>query len=686
MPYVKARVEQRILVIETDNPPVNALGASVRRALCAAIDYGVHRSEVVGIVLHCAGRTFFAGADIKEFGKPAEQPDLQTVVSHIENCPKPVVAAIHGTAFGGGLEVALAAHQRVATPSARLGLPEVKLGLLPGAGGTQRLPRLIAVEEALTMIVSGEPVTARAGAAMGLVDLVTDEHDLLAEAKARARRMADSGEMLPTSRRPVKIMAGTNVEQIFQSFRFDNPGIMRNLEAPEACVQAVEAACRLPFEEGCAAERALFVKLLQGGQSGALCHLFFAERSAGKIEPLPKDWSVPPVTAIGVIGAGTMGRGIATAFLQSGYPVRLVERDAVALERGVAAIEMTLETAVRKGRMTQEAAFQARAYLQPSLAFEDLGDCDLVVEAVYEEMSVKREILRVLEQVTMPSAILATNTSYLDIDEMAAGLQHPERLVGLHFFSPANIMKLVEVVRGRATSPASLSACVPLVRKLRKIPVVTGVCDGFIGNRMLKVRQREAEKLVLEGALPWDVDRVLTDFGFPMGPFQMADLAGLDLGWNADTSKGATLKEILCEQGRRGQKTLKGFYDYGADRSRSRSTEVEALIAAFAKRAGTEQLHVEDQEILERLLFPMINEAGFILDEGIAARASDIDVVWVHGYGWPRWTGGPLFWAGTFGLDRIGAGLAERARIAGSTLRLSPLLEAAPVASAVADT
>lgn len=674
MAYVTTYVDRRILVVQTDSPPVNALSLSVRSGLSAAINYAARHSDIDAIVLHCLGRTFFAGADINEFGKPTQLPDLQTVVDQIEDCPKPVVAAIHGTALGGGLEIALAAHSRVAASSARLGLPEVKLGILPGAGGTQRLPRLIALERALDMIALGEPVDTRQAVQMGLVDRLTDETDLLGDAILRARELAQAGCWPVTSCQPVRLAQHCDVGLLFQRFRAKNARTIRNLEAAEACVQAVEAAARLPFNEGRAVERSLFTQLISSEQSKALRHIFFAERNASKIEMVPRPSELPTISRIGIVGAGTMGRGIAIALLQAGIPVHLVERDAAALERGAVAIRQTLDAAAAKGRISPLDANRAQALFSSSLAFEDLAEHDLVIEAVFEDMAVKRDVLRTLEAVTKPTAILASNTSYLDLDEMATVVSHPERVIGLHFFSPANIMKLVEVVGGRATSPEILHASVQLVRKIGKIPVAAGVCDGFIGNRMLKVRQREAEKLVLEGILPWDVDRVLTDFGFPMGPFQMADLAGLDLGWTREKSTGSTLKEILCESDRRGQKNGRGFYDYDNRRAGTPSRDVELLVRDFARRSGTAPSELSDQEILERLIFPMINEAAMIIDEGIAQRPSDIDVVWVFGYGWPKWTGGPIFWANALGLEKISAGLSLQARRAGSDAQISPLL------------
>jgi 3-hydroxyacyl-CoA dehydrogenase len=652
-----------VMVVVADNPPVNALGVAVRQGLAEAIDRAEADADVRAVVIRCAGRTFFAGADITEFGKPPLDPSLPDVVAKIEACSKPVVAAIHGTALGGGLEVALGCHYRIAVPSARLGLPEVKLGILPGAGGTQRLPRLVGPEAALDMIVTGDPIGADKAAQIGLIDEVV-EGDLAEAALHFAGKAAGKPLPKPTGQRMDRI-AGTPAD-LFASYREANPRRFRGFTAPDACLKAVEAAVNLPLAEGLALERSLFRELVSGPQSRALRHVFFAERAAARIDDLPKGTETLPVTRVGIIGAGTMGGGIAMNFLSAGVPVRLVEREQVPLDRGVATIRRNYEASAAKGRISGEAVERAMDLLSPTLELEHLADCDLIIEAVFELMEIKLEVFGKLDKIAAPHAILASNTSYLDIDRIAVATTRPGQVLGLHFFSPANVMKLLEVVRGEKTAPEVLATAMALARKIGKIAVVSGVCHGFIGNRMLAVRQAQANALLLEGARPQQVDKVLTEFGFPMGPFQMSDLAGLDIGWDPARSSGATVREVLCERGRLGQKTGKGFYDYDDKRRPSPSAEVEALIAEFAARAGRPPREIGDQEILERLLYPMIDEGARILGEGIAQRASDIDVVWLSGYGWPAWTGGPMFWAGEIGLATVVAGLERHAERLGN--------------------
>jgi len=659
MSAVTIRADNDVLVVAANNPPVNALSAEVRQALFAAIGQAQSDDRIKSVVIVAAGRTFFAGADIKEFGQPPQEPALATLVDTIEASTKPVVAAIHGTALGGGLEVALGCHYRVATATAKLGLPEVKLGILPGAGGTQRLPRVVGVEEALTIIVSGDPISAAKALEIGLVDAIAAEDHLVEEAIALARAMGGKAQLPRSSERADRM---TGVDQaVFSEFRKANSRRLKGFEAPEACVQAVEAATRLPFAEGAARERELFRHLVEGTQSKALRHVFFAERAASKIDGLPSDLATIDIRKIGILGAGTMGGGIAMNFLAAGLPVVLLEREQSALDRGVATIRRNYEASAAKGRISTDDVERAMAGLTTTLDHSALADCDLVIEAVFELMEIKKEVFATLDRVMKPGAILATNTSYLNVDDIAAATTRPEWVIGLHFFSPANVMKLLEIVRGAKTLPAVLAACMKLSKTIRKVAVVAGVCHGFIGNRMLAPRQREAIALLLEGASPADVDRVLLNFGFPMGPFQMADLAGLDLGWDPATSSGSTLRELLCEAGRRGQKTGKGYYDYDDKRNRSASAEVDGIIAEFAARAGRDRRKIGDAEILERLLYPMINEGALIIEEGIAQRPSDIDVVWLNGYGWPAWTGGPMFWADTIGLDTVVASLERHA-------------------------
>ncbi len=673
MAVIETHKDGDVLVVVSDNPPVNALGVAVRRGLADAIKTAAADDSVKAVVIVGHGRTFFAGADITEFGKPPQSPGLGDVVDAIEGSAKPVVAAIHGTALGGGLEVALGCHYRVAVPSAKLGLPEVKLGILPGAGGTQRLPRVIGVEAALPMIVSGDPIPAEKAQAMGLVDKIVGEGSLEADAIAYAREIAGRGDHPVTSKRTDKI-SGVD-PGVFDRFRQENARRLKGFEAPEACIQAVQASVDLPFAQGIAKERELFMKLVGGTQSAALRHNFFAERAAAKIDDIASDTKLIPIKKVGILGAGTMGGGIAMNFLSAGIEVVMVEREQAPLERGVGVIRRNYDNTAKRGRLTGDQVEAAMGRLSPTLAYEDLADCDLVIEAVFETMDVKKEVFGRLDAIVKPGAILASNTSYLNVDQIALATKRPESVIGLHFFSPANVMRLLEIVRGAKTAPDVLATCMALAKKIGKVAVVAGVCDGFIGNRMLSPRQREANRMIMQGAKPWDVDRVLTDFGFPMGPFQMSDLAGLDLGWNKETSKGETLRDVLCERDRRGQKNGRGFYDYDDKRNRTPSPEVEQIIAGFAEKSGEQQRQIGDQEILERLLYPMVNEGALILEEHMAQRASDIDVVWLNGYGWPAWTGGPMFWADTVGLDKVVEGLEKNAPHMAKGFRMSSLLK-----------
>ena len=663
-----------VYVVIVHNPPVNALSQAVRQGLHDAIEIATKDDTVRAIVIRCDGRGFFAGADLAEIGKPSALP-LPHLIDMIEAIDKPVVAAIHGNALGGGLELALGCHFRVAVPSAKLGLPEVKLGLVPGAGGTQRLPRVIGVGNALEMTATGETITAPRAREIGLVDHLAGENSLAADAIGFAHRVAAEGHDLPrASSRSDGLADAARDPEIFERFQARIAGKTKGFEAPAACIEAVRAAIERPFAEGMAHERQLFAKLVRSDQSKALRHVFFAERAATKINGLPPDTSRIPVAHVGIVGAGTMGGGIAMNFLSVGTPVTIVERDQASLDRGIATIRRNYERTASRGRLTPEAVENAMALLTPSLAFEDLSSCDLIIEAVFENMAVKKDVFRRLDSIAKQDAILASNTSRLNIDAMASETRRPEAVIGLHFFSPANVMRLLEIVRGARTGLPQLATAMDIAKRIGKIAVVSGVCPGFIGNRMLGLRQRQAQALILAGAKPWDVDRVLTGFGFPMGPFQMSDIAGLDLGWRPETSKGETIRDLLCERGRRGQKTSKGYYDYDADRVPTPSSEVEAIIAAFAESRSYRQRLFSNDEILERLLYPMINEGAKILDEGIAQRASDIDVVWVNGYGWPAFTGGPMYWADSIGLDRIVAGLRSFAGELAADFALSPLL------------
>ena len=643
-------VEDGIAVITLDSPPVNALGATVRDGIAAAMPKAVDDAAVSAIVLICAGRTFIAGADISEFGKPPKGASLHEVLTLMEGASKPIVAAIHGTALGGGLEVALTCHYRVAVPSAKLGLPEVKLGLLPGAGGTQRLPRIVGAAKALDMVTSGTPVSAKVAAETGLVDELVDEADLRGGAVAFARKIV--AEKRPLKRVRDLTVTGASPE-LFAEFRKANARKFKGFDAPEANIQCIEAAATLPFDEGMAVERKLFMGLMTGVQSAAQRYVFFAERQAAKIPNLPEGTATRPIRKVGVIGAGTMGGGIAMNFLTAGIAVTIVEMKQDALDRGIGIIRKNYENTAAKGRIKPEAVEANMGRLTPSLSLQDLADCDLVIEAVFELMDIKKDVFGKLDKICKPGAILASNTSYLNVDEIAACTARPQDVVGMHFFSPANVMRLLEVVRGAKTAPDVLATAMDLAKKIGKIAAVAGVCHGFIGNRMLSPRQREANKLIMEGAMPWDIDRVLTDFGMPMGPFQMSDLAGLDIGWDSSKSKGETLRDRLCEMDRRGQKTGAGFYDYDAQRNRNPSPIVEQMILDFAAEKGVNRRPIDDAEILERLVYPMINEGAKILAEGMAYRGSDIDIVWINGYGWPVYRGGPMFYADTVGLSHV---------------------------------
>ena len=673
MPVVTTYKDGDVLVVVTDSPPVNALGSAVRQGLAGAMRTAAADDGVKALVIVGHGKTFFAGADITEFGKPPVEPGLPEVVDLIEASSKPVVAAIHGTALGGGLEVALGCHYRVAVASAKVGLPEVKLGLLPGAGGTQRLPRVIGVEAALPMIVSGDPISARKAEAAGLIDRIVGEDSLEADAIAFAREVGGRSDHPVSSKRTDKI-SGTD-PAVFDRFRQENARRLKGFEAPEACIQAIQAAVDKPFPDGIRVERALFGKLISGTQSAALRHNFFAERAAAKIDGIASDTQLIPIKKVGILGAGTMGGGIGMNFLSAGIEVVMVEREQAPLDRGVGVIRKNYENTAKRGRLTGDQVEAAMARLKPTLSYDDLADCDLVIEAVFENMDVKKAVFGRLDSIVKPGAILASNTSYLNIDQIALATKRPEAVIGLHFFSPANVMRLLEIVRGAKTDGAVLATCMALAKKIGKIAVVAGVCDGFIGNRMLTPRQREAFKLILQGA-PYDrVDQVLLDFGFPMGPFQMSDLAGLDLGWNKETSKGETIRDVLCERDRRGQKNGRGFYDYDEKRNRNPSPEVQQIIKDFAAKSGEEQREIGDQEILERLLYPMVNEGALILEEKMAQRASDIDVVWLNGYGWPAWTGGPMFWADTVGLGKVVEGLEKNGPHMDKAFRMSALLK-----------
>ncbi len=642
-----------VLVITSNNPPVNALGAAVRIGLDAGIKAAMADDSVKAVVIRCDGRTFFAGADITEFTKPPVEPMLPAVVDAIEACTKPVVAAIHGTALGGGCEVTLGCHYRIAVPSAKIGTPEVKLGLLPGAGGTQRLPRVAGIETAVELCAGGSPIGAKKALEVGLVDKLAGEDSLAADAIAFARECIAKGPR-PSRDLPVK-----GVPASIDAYAKANARKFRGFEAPAANIACVEAATRLPFDEGIKFEREQFMKLMFGTQSAAQRHIFFAERQAQKIDGIGDDVKPRDIKRVGVIGAGTMGGGISMNFLSAGIPVTIVEMKQEALDKGTGIIRKNYEATAAKGRIKPEQVEGAMGLLKPSLSLEDLADCDLIIEAVFEQMEIKKDIFGKLDKIAKPGAILASNTSYLDIDEIAASTSRPQDVLGMHFFSPANVMKLLEVVRGEKTAPDALVTAMGLAKKIGKVAVVAGVCHGFIGNRMLMPRQVEAMKLLMEGATPAQVDKVHVDFGMPMGPFQMSDLAGVDIGWHRDPNRIENVRDALCAVGRWGQKTGKGFYDYDEKRNPTPSAEVQKIIDDFSAKEGHTKREITDEEIVERTLYPMVNEGYLILEESKAQRASDIDVVWIYGYGWPVYRGGPMFWGDLEGAKKIVAGLEK---------------------------
>ena len=669
-------IEGEVAVLTLNSPPVNALSAGVRTAIDGGIRQALENAAVKSIVLICEGRTFIAGADITEFGKAPTGPSLFDALAMIENASKPVVAAIHGTALGGGLEVALTCHYRVAVPSAKCGLPEVNLGLLPGAGGTQRLPRIVGPQKAMEMVTSGQHIGAKACLEMGLVDELAEEGKLRDGAIAFAKKIVAEGRPLKKVRDlSDKVEAARGKPEIFADFRKANARKFRGFLAPEYNIQCIEAAVNLPFDEGIKVEQKLFRELITGVQSAAQRHVFFAERQVWKLPDVPADTPQIPVESVGIIGAGTMGGGIAMNFLNAGIPVTIVETKQEALDRGLGVIRKNYENTAKKGRISADDVEKRMGLLKGTLALEDLGQADLIIEAIFENMDVKKDVFGKLDKIAKKGAILATNTSALNIDEIATAVSRPEAVIGLHFFSPANVMRLLEVVRADKTSKSVIATSMAIAKKIGKIAALVGVCPGFVGNRILAQRQREAQKLVLEGAMPWDVDRVLYDFGLPMGPFAMSDLAGLDLGWSKEKSKGETIRDQLCELDRRGQKTGAGYYDYDENRNAKPSKVTEDIITKFADQKGINRRQISDQEILERCIYPMINEGAKILEEGKAIRASDIDIVWINGYGWPVYRGGPMFYGDTVGLDKVLAKMKEFQAQMGDDFKPSALLE-----------
>ncbi|WP_416361310.1 3-hydroxyacyl-CoA dehydrogenase NAD-binding domain-containing protein [Marinobacter sp.] len=647
-------------VITINNPPVNALSHGVRQGIFEAVAQA-QDDDSKAVVILCEGRTFVAGADISEFGKPIQEPSLPQVNAAIESSAKPVIAAIHGNALGGGFELALSCHYRCAVPSAFVGLPEVTLGLLPGAGGTQRVPRLIGVKPALDMMTSGQKISADTALTMGLIDRVLD--DPLPEAAfAFARDCIVEGSPLPRIR-DNQIPPDSFSSEDFAAYRNMLKKRKRGQEAPQSIVDCVEVAMAKPFEEGLTFERSRFVERAQSGQSAALRHVFFAERQAPKVSDLDKTVSPRAIQRVGIIGAGTMGGGIAMAFANAGVPVTLLELNQEGLDRGMALVARNYGMTVRKGKLSQQEAEARQALIDGSTDYQALASVDLVIEAVFESMDVKKQVFSRLDEVCKPGAILASNTSYLDINEIAAFTSRPQDVVGLHFFSPANVMRLLEVVRTDQTADDVIATAMALGKRISKVPVLSGVCYGFIGNRMLRQYAREAQLCMIEGAEPEQIDRALTDFGMAMGPLAVGDLAGLDIGYKArqaltDDQKGDPrsycIADALVEMGRLGQKTGAGYYKYDPEtRARTSDPAVLEVIEAQARKHGVVRRSFTDGEILDRHLLALVNEGFRILEEGIAQRPSDIDVVYLCGYGFPSYRGGPMFYAAHRGLRDV---------------------------------
>jgi 3-hydroxyacyl-CoA dehydrogenase len=677
--------EQRgdILLVTIDNPPVNALGADVRAGLLAAIEAADADPAVAAVLIAGSGRTFIGGADIREFGKPPLPPALPDVCNRIEACTKPVVAAIHGAALGGGLEVALAAHYRIALPAAKLGLPEVQLGLLPGAGGTQRTPRLVGAAAALDMMLSGRHVSAAEAHTLGLVDRVAEEGDPVEAGLAYARELLAQGAPVRRTRDAAGLADRAAQTAAIEAARLETAKKSRGLFSPLKIVEAVQGAVDLPFDDGLALERKLFLACLDSPQRAGLVHAFFAEREAAK-SPETQSSQPRPIARIGVAGGGTMGAGITVSCLDAGLPVTMIERDDEALARGRANVDKVYAGLVAKGRMTEEGKAAVMARWNGSTDYAALVDADLVIEAVFEDMDVKQAVFAQLDRVCKPGAVLATNTSYLDIDALAASIARPQDVIGLHFFSPANIMKLLEIVVPAKVAPDVVATAFALAKKLRKTPVRAGVCDGFIGNRILAVYRQAADAMLEDGASPYQIDKAVREFGFPMGPYQMSDLAGGDIGWATRKRRAPTrdpraryvqIADRLCERGWFGQKTGRGYYVYeGGARSGTPDPEVEAIIDAERARAGVTPRSFTDEEIMRRYMAAMINEGANVVHQKIALRPLDVDVTFVHGYGFPRYRGGPMQYADSVGLPQVLADIRAFAQEAPLFWQPSPLL------------
>ncbi len=666
-------------VITINNPPVNALSPGVPEGIMSSLEAAQKDPEIKAIVIIGGGRTFIAGADIREFGKivAGDRPrfSLNPSLNKIEDSPKPVVMAIHGTAFGGGLEVAMSGHYRVAVPTAQVGQPEVKLGIIPGAGGTQRLPRLAGVAKAVEMCAFGEPIDAKTALNAGIIDKII-EGDLLTGAVEFAKSVA--GKLsFKTRERNEKLQDAAGNTAIFALAREQARKTRRGQTAPLAAIDAVEASTRLSFDDGINREAEIFRTCLYSTQSKALIHAFFGERTVAKIPDVPKDTKTYEIKRAAIIGAGTMGGGIAMNYANAGIPVLIKETTKEALDKGMATIRKNYENSVKKGRFSQAVMDQRMALITPQLTYDGFDQADIIVEAVFEGMDLKKQIFAEIDKIAKPDAILATNTSTLSIDEIASATGRPQMVIGHHFFSPANVMKLLEIVRGKATSKEVIATSMNLAKKLNKVGVLAGNCRGFIGNRMIHCYGREAQFLVEEGAAPEQVDGALYDFGLAMGPLAMGDLAGLDVGWRIRKEfkhlekpgvRTPKMADALCELGRYGQKTGKGWYLYDANRNPKPDHEVNALIEKVAKENGIERRSITNEEIIERTIYALVNEGAKILEEGIALRAVDIDIVYLNGYGFPAWRGGPMFYADTVGLKNVLAKVEEFEKRHGSDL------------------
>jgi len=683
---VQLTKDNDIAIITINNPPVNALSPGVPEGISEALDEIAQDAIIKAAVLIGGGRTFVAGADIKEFGKmtsgkPRGAGHLPLLLK-IEDSSKPVIVAIHGTALGGGLELAMAAHYRIAVASAQVGQPEVKLGLIPGAGGTQRLPRLAGVAKAVEMCASGNPIKAEEAMEFGIVDRII-EGDLLAEAIAFAREVTD--KPLPKTReRNEKLNGATENTQIFSSARGAAAKKQRGLLAPLAAIDAIEAATKLSFEEGCRVEQKLFLDCLFSEQSKSLIHIFFSEREASKIPDIPKDTPVTSIKSAAVIGAGTMGGGIAMALANAGISVLIKDADQAALDRGLATMRSNYQNSVKRGRFSRELAEERMQRITPTLSYDDFANVDLVIEAVFESMALKKEVFREVDRFCRTGAILASNTSTLSIDELASATSRPEFVIGTHFFSPANVMRLLEIARGKHTAKPVIATCMQLSKMLGKVGVLVGNCRGFVGNRMFHAYRREAQFLVEEGAAIAAVDQALTDFGMAMGPLATGDLAGLDVGWrirkeyrHLETAglRQPFLEDRLCELGRFGQKTAVGWYKYDEQRRAMPDSQVDELVRRWVREAGTPQHPIAASDIINRCIYALVNEGARILQEGYALRASDIDVIYVNGYGFPAYRGGPMWYADTVGLKQVYERVSELHRQHGEIWRPAPLLQ-----------